>query len=314
MVSARGLKLNALTAAQAMVPTSCSVIQNLVGTAPIMWFERDGKVLVAMPGVPFETEQMMRRSVMARLIDRFPSTEFIERRVVMVCGMSESAIAGMIAPWEDSLPQHAHLAYLPKPGVVRLRIDCHHHDKDFLTGETTRLHAELARLIPADHLLAVTDLTPEEILLNELRQRGLSFASAESCTGGSIARRITAIPGSSSAFKGSVVAYANEVKSAVLGVNAEDIAAHGAVSQTVVEQMAAGARDRLGADIAVATSGIAGPGGGSDDKPVGTVWIATATPEGVHSCMHHFPGSRDRVIDRAATTAILSAIESLRRL
>ena len=160
----------------------------------------------------------------------------------------------------------------------------------------------------------MADLTPEEILLNELRQRGLSFASAESCTGGSIARRITAIPGSSSAFKGSVVAYANEVKSAVLGVNAEDIAAHGAVSQTVVEQMAAGARDRLGADIAVATSGIAGPGGGSDDKPVGTVWIATATPEGVHSCMHHFPGSRDRVIDRAATTAILSAIESLRRL
>ncbi len=314
VVSARGLKLNALTAAQAMVPTSCSVIQNLVGTAPIMWFERDGKVLVAMPGVPFETEQMMRRSVMARMIDRFPSTEFIERRVVMVCGMSESAIAGMIAPWEDSLPQHAHLAYLPKPGVVRLRIDCHHHDKDFLTGEATRLHAELARLIPADHLLAVADLTPEEILLNELRQRGLSFASAESCTGGSIARRITAIPGSSSAFKGSVVAYANEVKSAVLGVNAEDIAAHGAVSQTVVEQMAAGARDRLGADIAVATSGIAGPGGGSDDKPVGTVWIATATPEGVHSCMHHFPGSRDRVIDRAATTAILSAIESLRRL
>ena len=123
VVSARGLKLNALTAAQAMVPTSCSVIQNLVGTAPIMWFERDGKVLVAMPGVPFETEQMMRRSVMARLIDRFPSTEFIERRVVMVCGMSESAIAGMIAPWEDSLPQHAHLAYLP---CLELPLYSHH--------------------------------------------------------------------------------------------------------------------------------------------------------------------------------------------
>ena len=315
VVERRGLKLNDLTAAQAIVPTSCRVIQNRVGTAPLMWFERtDGHILVAMPGVPFETREMFSSAVMPMLLQRFPSPDHIEHRTLVVADISESALATRLAPWESALPPYAHLAYLPKPGVVRLRIDCHHHDKDFLTGEATRLHAELARLIPADHLLAVADLTPEEILLNELRQRGLSFASAESCTGGSIARRITAIPGSSSAFKGSVVAYANEVKSAVLGVNAEDIAAHGAVSQTVVEQMAAGARDRLGADIAVATSGIAGPGGGSDDKPVGTVWIATAPPEGVHSCMHHFPGSRDRVIDRAAATAILSAIESLRRL
>lgn len=310
VVSARGLKLNALTAAQAMVPTSCSVIQNLVGTAPIMWFERDGKVLVAMPGVPFETEQMMRRSVMARLIDRFPSTEFIERRVVMVCGMSESAIAGMIAPWEDSLPQHAHLAYLPKPGVVRLRIDGRHTDAGFLKKEIDRLADELA-LLAAGNLMCRGDITPARCLLDMLVERHLTVGTAESCTGGNIAHTITAEPGSSAAMLGGVVSYSNDVKRRLLEVSEASLEAHGAVSIPVVKEMASGARKALGCDIALATSGIAGPGGAVPGKPVGTVCIAVATPWGLWADTFHFPGNRERVIDRATTTAIIRAIREL---
>jgi nicotinamide-nucleotide amidase len=314
VVDRRGLKLNPLTAAQAMVPTSCRVIQNRVGTAPIMWFERDGKVLVAMPGVPFETLQMMEREVRAQLVERFPSDVALERRTVIVAGMSESNIAGMLAQWEDALPQYAHLAYLPKPGVVRLRLDGHHHDSAFLHAEMERLRTELIALIPPQNILATNDLTPEAILSEQLRRTGLKFATAESCTGGTIAQRITSLAGASEVFCGSVVAYANEVKTAALGVSPQDIAQHGAVSETVVRQMAEGARQRLGADVAVATSGIAGPGGGSAEKPVGTVWIAVATPQGVSASVHRFPGSRDRVIDRAATTALIQAAQLLMNL
>ncbi|MDE7388178.1 MAG: damage-inducible protein CinA, partial [Muribaculaceae bacterium] len=154
IIAARSLTLNKLTAAQAMVPTSCRVIQNRVGTAPLMWFERDGKVLVAMPGVPFETEQMMRAEVIDRLVERFPSEDALARRVVMVHSMSESAIAEMLAKWEDSLPEYAHLAYLPTPGVVRLRIDGRHSDGVLLQAEMERLHRELTERIPAANLLA----------------------------------------------------------------------------------------------------------------------------------------------------------------
>ena len=311
VVGARGLKLNRLTAAQAMVPTSCTVIQNEVGTAPLMWFERDGKVLVAMPGVPFETETMMRRAVIGRLVGRFPSADSLQRRVVMVHGMSESAIAEMLVEWEDSLPSYAHLAYLPKPGVVRLRIDGRHTDAAFLGAEMERLHGELIALIPSGNLMAATDVTPEKALLDCLVDRGLTFASAESCTGGMIASRITSLPGASRAFCGGVVAYANEAKTAMLGVDPAMIATHGAVSRQVVEQMAAGALKRFGADIAVATSGIAGPDGGTTEKPVGTVWMAVATAEGTEASVYRFPGSRDRVIDRAATVALLSALTRL---
>ena len=313
VVDRRGLKLNPLTAAQAMVPTSCTVIQNRVGTAPIMWFERDGKVLVAMPGVPFETLQMMEREVRAQLVERFPSAVALERRTVIVAGMTESNIAAMLSDWEDALPAYAHLAYLPKPGVVRLRLDGHHADGKFLQAEMERLRSELIAQIPPQNLLATDDLTPEAILADELRRAGLKFATAESCTGGTIAQRITAMAGASDVFVGSVVAYANEVKVAALGVNADDLAREGAVSEPVVRQMAEGARLRLGADIAVATSGIAGPGGGSPEKPVGTVWMAVATPWGTTAMMQRFPGSRDRVIDRAATNLLVQAAQIVRR-
>ncbi len=305
VVERRGLKLNDLTAAQAIVPTSCRVIQNRVGTAPLMWFERtDGHILVAMPGVPFETREMFSTEVMPMLLKRFPSPDNIEHRTLVVADISESALATRLAPWESALPPYAHLAYLPKPGVVRLRIDGRHTDAGFLKKEIDRLADELA-LLAAGNLMCRGDITPARCLLDMLVERHLTVGTAESCTGGNIAHTITAEPGSSAAMLGGVVSYSNDVKRRLLEVSEASLEAHGAVSIPVVKEMASGARKALGCDIALATSGIV-PG-----KPVGTVCIAVATPWGLWADTFHFPGNRERVIDRATTTAIIRAIREL---
>ena len=311
VVERRGLKLNDLTAAQAIVPTSCRVIQNRVGTAPLMWFERtDGHILVAMPGVPFETREMFSTEVMPMLLKRFPSPDNIEHRTLVVADISESALATRLAPWESALPPYAHLAYLPKPGVVRLRIDGRHTDAGFLKKEIDRLADELA-LLAAGNLMCRGDITPARCLLDMLVERHLTVGTAESCTGGNIAHTITAEPGSSAAMLGGVVSYSNDVKRRLLEVSEASLEAHGAVSIPVVKEMASGARIALGCDIALATSGIAGPGGAVPGKPVGTVCIAVATPWGLWADTFHFPGNRERVIDRATTTAIIRAIREL---
>lgn len=313
VVEARSLKLNDLTAAQALVPDCARIIQNEVGTAPIMWFERpDDRVIVCMPGVPFETLRMMERRVKPELLRRFPSQETLVRHTVVACNISESALAQILAPWEDSLPPFAHLAYLPKPGIIRLRLDG--RSATDIRPQMETLRAELINRIPPENLLATADVTPEQRLLELLDERHLTIATAESCTGGTIASRITALPGASRVFKGSVVAYSNEVKERVLNVSPSDLAAHGAVSGPVVEQMARGVLNLLDTDIAIATSGIAGPDGGTPEKPVGTVWIGLATRSGkTSSARYRFPGTRDRVIDRSATTALLNVIEELLR-
>lgn len=311
VVERRGLKLNDLTAAQAIVPTSCRVIQNRVGTAPLMWFERaDGHILVAMPGVPFETREMFSSAVMPMLLKRFPSPDHIEHRTLVLADISESALATRLAPWESALPPYAHLAYLPKPGVVRLRIDGRHTDAGFLKKEIDRLADELA-LLAAGNLMCRGDITPARCLLDMLVERHLTVGTAESCTGGNIAHTITAEPGSSAAMLGGVVSYSNDVKRRLLEVSEASLEAHGAVSIPVVKEMASGARKALGCDIALATSGIAGPGGAVPGKPVGTVCIAVATPWGLWADTFHFPGNRERVIDRATTTAIIRAIREL---
>lgn len=311
VVERRGLKLNDLTAAQAIVPTSCRVIQNRVGTAPLMWFERtDGHILVAMPGVPFETREMFSSAVMPMLLQRFPSPDHIEHRTLVLADISESVLATRLAPWESALPPYAHLAYLPKPGVVRLRIDGRHTDAGFLKKEIDRLADELA-LLAAGNLMCRGDITPARCLLDMLVERHLTVGTAESCTGGNIAHTITAEPGSSAAMLGGVVSYSNDVKRRLLEVSEASLEAHGAVSIPVVKEMASGARKALGCDIALATSGIAGPGGAVPGKPVGTVCIAVATPWGLWADTFHFPGNRERVIDRATTTAIIRAIREL---
>lgn len=308
--SKRGLKMNPLTEAQAMVPSSCRVVQNRFGTAPVMWFERGGKVLVSMPGVPFETEGMLPE--VARLVkERFHADETLLHHSLMVAGITESALAQHLADFEDSLGQGLHLAYLPTPGLIRLRLDGRGTDG---SGIELRFDEAVNRLKSrlGDLMIYDGDATAAEILLRKLADRKLTVATAESCTGGNIAHRLTSIPGSSESFLGGVVSYANEVKSGVLGVNPADIEAHGAVSREVVEQMAVGACRATGARCSMATSGIAGPGGGSDDKPVGTVWMAWAADGHVESRVFHFPGNRSRVIDRATTEALLGLLAMIK--
>lgn len=310
VVSARGINLNELTARQALVPECARIIQNEVGTAPILWFERpEDRVVVCMPGVPFETLHMMKREVKPALLSRFPGKNVLIRHTVVAFDITESNLAQLLANWEDALPRFAHLAYLPKPGIVRLRLDGRGTEE--IIPEMERLKRELIALIPPQNLLAESDISPEERLLQLLSAKNLTIATAESCTGGTIASRICAIPGASESMKGAVVSYSNDVKSGVLGVSTKDLETYGAVSRPVVEQMASGVRALLNVDLAVATSGIAGPGGGSEQKPVGTVWIATSSAAGTHSECFHFPGSRDRVIDRAAMTAIIALIREL---
>ena len=308
----RHLRINDLTAAQAMVPSSCRVIQNQVGTAPIMWFERDGKVLVSMPGVPFEMEQMMESAVMPRLVERFAAGGCIEHRTFVVVDYMESLLAMTLEDFESRLPAHIHLAYLPQMGVIRLRLSGVSPDGEALRGDMEALSAELRRVL-GDAIVADQDKTLGAIAGEMLLGRGLTLATAESCTGGNIARRVTEVAGSSRYYKGSVVAYSNSVKTAVLGVRQDDLDACGAVSRQVVEQMCRGVTALTGADCAVATSGIAGPGGGTAEKPVGTVWIAARCGDVTCSERCHFPGTRDRVIDRSTTSALTMLIKLLRR-
>lgn len=305
----RGLTINGLTRRQAIVPSSCTVIQNRFGTAPLMWFERGGKVLVSMPGVPFETEGML-PEVVEKVKARFEPDTFHRHHTMMVAGYTESALAEHLAAFEDALPGELHLAYLPTPGLIRLRLDGAGDNRgnlDMMFGT----HLAALRQLLGGNLIFDGDATAAEILIDRLRRRGMTVASAESCTGGNIAHAITSVAGCSDVFVGSVVSYSNQVKTGVLGVSADTLAADGAVSEDTVRQMAEGVRRVTGASCSVATSGIAGPGGGSEEKPVGTVWIAASTPGRTEARCFHLPGNRARVIDRATTEAMLMLVPML---
>lgn len=311
IMSRRGLEMNALTAAQGIVPSSCEVIQNRLGTAPIMWFERNGKVLVAMPGVPFETVGMFESVVFDKLREYFPDNTVIEHRTFITTGISESAMAELLADFEESLPKYLHLAYLPNASYIRLRLDATGSDKKMLADAADSACREIKNII-GEYIVADTDITPAELLLQECGSKGIKIATAESCTGGNIAGAITAIPGSSENMLGGVVAYSNDVKTGVLGVNPISINEKGAVSEDVATQMALGVCKLTGADLGISTSGIAGPGGGSAEKPVGTVCIAVALRGKSRSITMHFAGNRMRVVERAVNHAILMAVKMLR--
>ena len=310
IVAGRHLKLNDYTRAQAMVPSSCRVIQNQCGTAPLMWFERNGKVLVSMPGVPYETETMLVREVIPQLMEHFHHDVDIEFRHLMVTGIIESALAMTLDEWERRLPHGIHLAYLPQPGIIHLRLTGQAADKQWLTSEMDRLVAELHQILGA-HIVCDENLPLAGIIGNILRHRGLTMATAESCTGGNIAHEITAIAGSSDYFVGGVVSYHRDVKEKQLGVSASDIDTYGVVSKTVAEQMATGVCRLLGTDCAVATTGVAGPGGGTPDTPVGTVWMAARCGDRMVSQCKHIPGHRQRVIARATNDALLLLLSIL---
>ena len=311
IVSGRHLTINEYTRAQAMVPSSCRVIQNQCGTAPLMWFERDGKVLVSMPGVPYEAETMLVREVMPQLLAHFSDHTDIEFRHLMVTGIIESALAMMLDEWERKLPQGIHLAYLPQPGLIHLRLTGLSTDVEWLKAEMDRLDAELRDRL-GNHIVADDDVPLAAIVGNLLRQRGMTMSTAESCTGGNIAHELTAIAGSSDYFMGSVVSYHRNVKQNQLGVSASDIDQYGVVSETVARQMVDGVCQLLGTDCAVATTGVAGPGGGTPDTPVGTVWMAARCGDRVVTQCKHIPGHRQRVIARATNDALLLLLSILR--
>lgn len=305
-----GRQMNELTRNQALVPDACTVIQNQSGTAPCTWFEHDGRVLVSMPGVPSEMKWLMTNEVLPRLKAFFRQDLFIRHKTCWVSGYPESVLAIKLAPFEEQLPSFVKLAYLPQPGLIRLRLSAYAESSEqaeqAIASQTEKLHALLAENILADEDKAI------EVQIGELlREKHLVMGTAESCTGGRIANMITLISGSSDYFAGGVVSYSNDVKHNVLGVSEESLMQHGAVSREVVEQMALGAIRTLGCDCAVATSGIAGPGGGTPEKPVGTVWIAAALGERVISECYHFGTVRDQNIQRAANMALLMLLHLL---
>jgi nicotinamide-nucleotide amidase len=302
--------MNPLNEAQALVPTSCRVIQNQVGTAPIMWFEKNEKVLVAMPGVPFEMEAMMAREVIPQLLNHFCVNDCIEHRTFIVVGYAESALAIKLDQFEQELPSYIHLAYLPKPGIVRLRLTGTSTDREQINRDMAMLSGKLDNIL-GNAIVCHEDKSISEIIGYKLKERGLTLATAESCTGGNIAHQITSVAGSSAYFLGSVVSYANEVKTNLLKVPTEVLDSHGAVSEPTVKQMVQGVCELLGADCSMATSGIAGPGGGTPTKPVGTVWMAVKCGDRIETQCKHFPGSRDRVIDRATTEVQIMLLKML---
>lgn len=316
--------LNRLTATQWLVPESATILPNRVGSAPIMVFERclgvqafrssgefkihNSKFLIAMPGVPHEMKIAMREQVMPYLqlkTEKGKRKGKIIHRTMMLYGIAESTLAIRIEEWENALPQSMHLAYLPKDGIIRLRLSSY--------GEAKKeeIEQQLANLKPliADYLIATEDLPLETLLGNQLKARHQTIATAESCTGGRLAAALNAQSGASAYYMGSVVAYDNTIKEQVLGVKHSTLLEWGAVSEQTVREMAEGVRALMNTDYAIATSGIAGPTGGTPEKPVGTVWIAWATPDGTVAECYHFGVAREReqITQRAVTAALVTA-------
>lgn len=273
----RGRAMTELNIQQAALPKNCTYIPNLWGTAPGMWFEKDGVIYVSLPGVPYEMKNLMEFEILPRLKARF-STHIIQHKSIRTIGIGESFLAEKISAWEDALPGHIKLAYLPHFGQVRLRLTGTGTDQEVLEKELAEQVALVMPLIE-EHVFGYDSDELETVIGALLMSSHATVATAESCTGGYVANQITSIPGSSRYYEGSVVSYSNDVKMNVLGVSRETLEAYGAVSEQTAREMAEGARRVLNTTFAISTTGIAGPDGGTAEKPVGTVWIACATPE-----------------------------------
>lgn len=309
LLERRGIAFNELNRGQAMVPQCCTVLHNGHGTAPGMWFERDGKVVVSLPGVPFEMVHLIDDTVVPMLRERF-ALKAIVHRTMITSGIAESILAERIADWEDALPEVLHLAYLPAPNIVRLRLSAYEVDGQSVAAMIDDQFELLKAIIP-EAVVGFEDATVEQLVHNALIAQGKTLSVAESCTGGNIAAKFTAMAGASAYFQAGVVSYSNEAKVDILGVNAEDIARYGAVSEQVALQMAEGARRVGRSDYAIATTGIAGPSGGSAEKPVGTVWIGVATPEGSFAVLKNCGTDRGQIVQRATAYAIKLLYEQL---
>ena len=313
ILSSRGIEALDINLAQASVPDTCEVIPNKLGTAPVMVFRFDPSrfghscTLYSLPGVPFEAVGAL-ADVMNDIKSHFEMAD-IHHKTVMTFGIPESVLAKRIEKWEDDLPSDMHLAYLPDPiKGVRLRLSIY---GGVLKDQEARIEAEMAKLRPilGDALYSEQDDTLQQCIGRMLAKHGKTMSAAESCTGGTISALMTSVPGSSEYYLGSVTSYANSVKTGVLGVKPEVIEKFGAVSSECVAQMAEGVRKLTGSDFSVATSGIAGPGGGSETKPVGLVWIGVSSARGTETLKMVFRGDRLRNMERFAA----SALDTLRK-
>ena len=347
----RGYELTPINRQQAWVPRCCTMINNVLGTAPCMWFQfeiengklkignmhtpvfdhpsKEGtgaaansqfsilnsqfnKVLVSLPGVPFEMVNLMETEVIPRLQRHFRTDQIVNKNI-LIQGIGESFLSDLIEPWELALPKSIRLAYLPQAGMLKLRLTARGgHD------ERPLLEQQIAEAVKSLYPIAGQYIVGEdleslpELVAYTMKKEGKTLATAESCTGGTLAHQLTAMAGASEYFRGGVVAYSNEVKECALGVKHEILVAHGAVSEETVREMATGARERLGADYAVATTGIAGPGGGTPEKPVGTVWIAVAGPDGVTSKLLKFGDRRVQTIERTCNAVWSELIKKVK--
>ncbi|MDL2323061.1 competence/damage-inducible protein A [Bacteroidales bacterium OttesenSCG-928-A17] len=302
--------LNSLTRDQAYVPKAATVIQNRMGTAPSTWFEKDGKILVSMPGVPYEMQWLVSNEIIPRLQNYFKLNDSIQHHTFWVKSYTESLLALALESFENELPPEIKLAYLPSSGLIRLRLTGRSDDKNALTELMISQRDKLCALLKND-IISEEDESLEWILDKKLKEKGLTLSLAESCTGGKLSSLFTAIPGCSVYYKGSVTSYSNEAKVNILSVSPDDIDIHGAVSRAVVEQMVTGAQRLFSSDCAIATSGIAGPDGGTPDKPVGTVWISARYGDQMKSELFHFSKNRENNIMRACNSALRMLLEML---
>jgi nicotinamide-nucleotide amidase len=291
---------------QAEVPDTCAVLMNERGTAPGMWFTKEvngiKRIVVSLPGVPFEMKGLIEKQVILRLITEF-QTPVILHRTLLTVGVGESMLAEKIKDWEENLPAHIKLAYLPHYGMVRLRLTSLGNEKKGLEEEIGRLFSELKELVK-EWLVIDEDLTLPQVVAKLLLKKNQTVGTAESCTGGYIAHLLSRDPGSSNTYKGSVISYDNQVKLELLRVNKETLDTVGAVSEEVVKQMAATALELLKTDYVITTSGILGPDGGTEQKPVGLIWIAIGSKNGIRANHFNFRFDRTRNMEQAAIVAL----------
>lgn len=298
----RKAHMNERNIRQAEVPENCTILHNKIGTAPGMLFNDNDKIVISMPGVPFEMKELMNNHVIPLLKEKENSLNIIHK-IVLTQGISESKLAEILEDWESSLPEELSLAYLPSPGIIKLRLTAKGTNKQKLENILEDQISKLGKIIPK--LICGYDLEKLEELVGKLLiDKGKTLSTAESCTGGNIAHIITSIPGSSDYFKGSVVAYSNEIKQNILSVSKSNLDNYGAVSKQVVEEMALSIKKLFKTDFAIAISGIAGPSGGTLNKPVGTTWIAVADNDKLITKKYIFGDQRGRNIQRASLTAL----------
>ena len=297
-----GVKMSEINRAQADIPEKCNVLNNNSGSAPGMLFNEGGKVVVSMPGVPFEMKDIMQSGVIPYLESNF-KLPFRLHKTFLTVGVPESTLSDKLEHFEANLPTKVSLAYLPSPGRVRLRLSAFGNTeeevKEVFSIQSTHLKDNLG-----ESLFGYDKETLESVLGDLLAKNKLTIATAESCTGGNVAKVITSVPGASRYFKGGIVAYSNEIKEQFLGVSGSNLNIFGAVSQQVVEQMAENVKVQMSADIGIATSGISGPTGGAADKPIGTVWIGVSTPQRTFALKFSFGNNRERTVIRTTVTAL----------